>query len=198
LPPALSWAPAREDEEPEDAPGKNRPSEDRIRLLMSEVQPFLSVNGWNAVDGIVQFEGSLRTDPADATSKINQKLGSWQFRASLTEAEQNQVRVTLLPTAGEEPAQKESNWWLHGILLVLTLATTTWAGALQQGVNILQHPTNFAVGLPYSIGLLLILSAHELGHYFAARHHRIRVTPPYFIPALFVQLAWHSVPRRWP
>jgi membrane-associated protease RseP (regulator of RpoE activity) len=70
-------------------------------------------------------------------------------------------------------------------LLVLTLATTTWAGALQQGVNILQHPTNFTVGLPYSIGLLLILGAHELGHYFAARHHRIRVTPPYFIPAPF-------------
>jgi Zn-dependent protease len=175
----------REDKEVEDAAGKKRPSEDRIRLLMSEIQPFLSVNGWNAADDIVQFEGSLRTDPANAISKINQKLGAWQLRAILTESEQDQVRVTLLPTAGEEPAQKESNWWLHGILLVLTLATTTWAGALQQGVNILQHPTNFTVGLPYSIGLLLILGAYELGHYFAARHHRIRVTPPYFIPAPF-------------
>jgi Zn-dependent protease len=92
------------------------------------------------------------------------------------------VRVTLVPTDAEESAP---NWWLHGILLLLTQATTTWAGALHQGVNILQNPASFAIGLPYSIGLLLILGAHELGHYFAARKHRIQVTSPYFIPAPF-------------
>ncbi len=41
---------------------------------------------------------------------------------------------------------------------------TTWAGALPAGVNLLQHPEQFAVGLPYSLGLVLILGAHELGH----------------------------------
>src|SRR5690606_26585459 len=30
------------------------------------------------------------------------------------------------------------------------------------------------------------LGSHELGHYFAARHHKIAVTLPYFIPAPFV------------
>jgi Zn-dependent protease len=174
----------REKEET-DQPEKNRPSDDDIRLLANELQPFLSVNGLNAADGIVQFEGSLRTDPADAIKQINNKLGSLQIRAVLTEAEQNQVRVTLVPKPAEEPAEKKPNWWLHGILLLLTLVTTTWAGALQQGVNILEDPSDFAVGLPYSIGLLLILGAHELGHYFAARHHRIQVTPPFFIPAPF-------------
>jgi membrane-associated protease RseP (regulator of RpoE activity) len=38
-------------------------------------------------------------------------------------------------------------------------------------------------GLPYAISILLILGAHELGHYFAARHHKLAVTLPYFIPA---------------
>jgi membrane-associated protease RseP (regulator of RpoE activity) len=41
------------------------------------------------------------------------------------------------------------------------------------------------VGLPYSFGLLLILGAHELGHYFTAKAHGIAVTPPYFIPVPF-------------
>src|SRR5262249_17528266 len=43
----------------------------------------------------------------------------------------------------------------------------------------------FMAGLPYSVTLLLILGAHELGHYFAARAHHMRVTLPYFIPVPF-------------
>jgi len=33
-------------------------------------------------------------------------------------------------------------------------------------------------GLPYALAILLILGAHELGHYFAARRHRLAVTLP--------------------
>jgi membrane-associated protease RseP (regulator of RpoE activity) len=71
------------------------------------------------------------------------------------------------------------------LLFVLTLITTTWAGALQAGVDLVKEPGRFAIGLPYSLGLMLILGAHELGHYFAAKRHGIRVTPPYFIPVPF-------------
>ena len=49
-------------------------------------------------------------------------------------------------------------------------------------MNLLREPQRFGVGLPYSLGLLAILGVHELGHYFMARRHGIRVTPPYFIP----------------
>ena len=37
-------------------------------------------------------------------------------------------------------------------------------------------------GLPFALSFLAILGAHELGHYFAARHHRVAVTLPYFLP----------------
>jgi hypothetical protein len=159
--------------------------DDRIRSLAIDLRPFLAVKGWKAAGDVVQFEGSLLSSPPEALEGISGKLASSNLRAILTEGEQNQVRVTLVPASAEESAAKEPNWWLHGILFLLTFATTTWAGALHQGVNILQNPASFAVGLPYSIGLLLILGAHELGHYFAARRHRIQVTPPYFIPAPF-------------
>jgi membrane-associated protease RseP (regulator of RpoE activity) len=71
------------------------------------------------------------------------------------------------------------------LLLVLTFLTTTWAGALHAGVNLLERPAEFATGLPYSLSLLVILGAHELGHYFAARLHGMSVTLPYFIPVPF-------------
>ena len=36
----------------------------------------------------------------------------------------------------------------------------------------------------FNVPLLSILGVHEMGHYTAARRHRVRVTPPYFIPFL--------------
>ncbi len=45
------------------------------------------------------------------------------------------------------------------------------------------HPALLLSGLPFAITLLTILLAHELGHYFACRHHHIHSTYPFFIPA---------------
>ena len=103
----------------------------------------------------------------------------------LLEGDRHDVRLLMLPgrEAAKEP--ERPNWALHWLLFLATIATTTWAGALHAGVDLLQHPNRFTVGLPYSLGLLLILGSHELGHYFTAKAHGIRVTPPFFIPVPF-------------
>lgn len=46
-----------------------------------------------------------------------------------------------------------------------------------------RHPSALLAGLPFAVTLLVILMAHELGHYFACRHHHIYSTYPFFIPA---------------
>jgi membrane-associated protease RseP (regulator of RpoE activity) len=63
------------------------------------------------------------------------------------------------------PAQPRQRVWLHVLLFVLTIGTTI-----------------FAAGPLFSAGLLLILTAHEFGHYFAARKYNVPVSLPYFIP----------------
>jgi Zn-dependent protease len=166
-------------------PEKNEFLEEQARSLATNLEPFLIVNGWKAVDGIFEFEGLLRTDPAEALKGINNLVDSSKVRAVLTEGEHGRAQLTLLPKDGQEQKTRRPKWPLHVTLLFLTMATTTWAGAMHQGINILLEPAKLAVGLPYSIGLLLILGAHELGHFFAARKHRIQVTPPFFIPAPF-------------
>lgn len=45
------------------------------------------------------------------------------------------------------------------------------------------HPTYLLNGVPFAFTLLVILLAHELGHYFACRHHQIYSSYPFFIPA---------------
>jgi len=46
-----------------------------------------------------------------------------------------------------------------------------------------RHPAFVLSGVPFALTLLTILLAHELGHYFACRHHHIHSSYPFFIPA---------------
>jgi Zn-dependent protease len=92
-------------------------------------------------------------------------------------------------------------YWLHGLLLLLTLLTTTIIGvALQYDFDrnlpieassiffdvykrVWQNPIELLQGLPFSLTLLTILLAHELGHYLAAAYYRVDASLPYFLPA---------------
>jgi membrane-associated protease RseP (regulator of RpoE activity) len=80
-------------------------------------------------------------------------------------------------------APKPRRRLLHLVLLLATVVTTIIAGALQQGVNPLETPVLLYTGIPFSFTLLLILGAHEMGHYLVSRRHHLDVTLPYFIPA---------------
>ena len=46
-----------------------------------------------------------------------------------------------------------------------------------------RHPVELVQGLPYSLTLLLILLAHEFGHYVASAFHRVDASLPYFLPS---------------
>jgi membrane-associated protease RseP (regulator of RpoE activity) len=85
-------------------------------------------------------------------------------------------------------------YWLHALLLVATLGTTTWIGgshwfAFQTDFG--SRPVRVGVvafalnGLWYALTILAILGAHELGHYMACRYYRISATLPYFLPIPF-------------
>src|SRR5512146_898282 len=42
--------------------------------------------------------------------------------------------------------------------------------------------SHLLIGLPYSIAIMFMISAHEFGHYFAAKYHKVNATLPYYIP----------------
>jgi Zn-dependent protease len=97
--------------------------------------------------------------------------------------------------------RNRQRYWLHGLLLLLTLLTTTTIGvALQYDFDrnlpieashiffdvykrVWQNPIELLEGLPFSLTLLTILLAHELGHYLAAAYYRVDASLPYFLPA---------------
>ena len=80
----------------------------------------------------------------------------------------------------------------HLALFLLTVLTSTAAGALHhlafvQGFGTapvaLTWTQQALGGLWFSVPFLSFLTAHEFGHYFAARWHGLRPSLPYYLPA---------------
>ncbi len=78
--------------------------------------------------------------------------------------------------------RKPTKLWLNILLYVATLVSTLFAGAFQATGSFLPAIRNLHLGFPFSLSLMAILTAHELGHYFASRAHRVSASLPYFLP----------------
>lgn len=89
--------------------------------------------------------------------------------------------------SGYEVPKKKNNYLFHIGLFLLTFITTT-LGGVYWGGNDPYNISNFTLGLTYSCLILFIISAHEFGHYFAAKIHKVDVTLPYYIPFPFLFL----------
>jgi membrane-associated protease RseP (regulator of RpoE activity) len=96
------------------------------------------------------------------------------------------------------PAEKT---WLNGLLFVLTVVTTCFAGLgwaasflsfeasgasgtgfVDAAGRALSDPRLFPLSALYAFALMTILVGHELGHYLTCRHYGIRATLPFFLP----------------
>ena len=103
--------------------------------------------------------------------------------------------------ARSDAAPGRRRYWLHALLFLLTLYSTTLVGSrmaynfahnlpsfdmetdLPAYTEMWSDPERLMGGLPFSLTLLTILLAHEFGHYLACVHYRVDASLPYFLPA---------------
>lgn len=91
--------------------------------------------------------------------------------------------IVYTTTAAKEKQKKIKSYLIHIGLFLVTFITTTLAGVEWTTGQL--PPYEFSLllrGLPYSVSILIIITFHEFGHYFAARFHKIRATLPFYIP----------------
>jgi len=95
-------------------------------------------------------------------------------------------------------------YWLHALLLAATVFTTLVVGArlqfnfahalpllsLDGGTLplfplkwVIAEPSRFLLGVPFALTLMIILLAHEMGHYYYCVRYGVNATLPFFIPA---------------
>ena len=95
---------------------------------------------------------------------------------------------------------RRHKYWLHLLLLALTFFTTLVVGARLEWNFLLGLPpftlsnneifpfpwavqgNHLLLGLPFSLTLMLILLAHEMGHYLLCVRYGVSATLPFFIP----------------
>ncbi|HEY3456883.1 MAG TPA: site-2 protease family protein [Bryobacteraceae bacterium] len=103
-------------------------------------------------------------------------------------------------------------WWINALLFALTFVTTTLFGAAlvesfgagrafdldllwADYVRFFHGDMNLLPGLRFSAPLLLILLAHEFGHFVACRYWRVEASLPYFIPSPSLFGTWGAFIR---
>lgn len=112
--------------------------------------------------------------------------------------------VPAYPQVFVPATRRHRPYWLHTLLLLLTIATTLIVGARLQynfthnlpGFNldsfalplfpikwIWEKPSRLTMGIPFSVTLLGILLAHEFGHFWLCEKNGVYATLPYFVPA---------------
>ncbi len=96
--------------------------------------------------------------------------------------------------------RRPRRWWLNALLLLITFVTTTVFGsALTRSfkaglpfdletvwdgyVRLAHGDLSILSGVAFSLPLLLILLAHELGHYVECLRWRVDASWPYFLPS---------------
>jgi Zn-dependent protease len=92
------------------------------------------------------------------------------------------TRPSTAPAAASRPA-----WRLNAVLFLATLAAVFVTGLFSfrdkgEELGLVMHASTYANALKFVGSVMTILVAHELGHYVAARIHKVDASLPFFIP----------------
>src|SRR5258708_253942 len=123
------------------------------------------------------YTGRLLIDSMAAYDKLDAAFEPLDHMPILAEEADRQVVRAVRGRINPPPR----SWMPNLVLLILTIFSLLFVGALSESADF-GSVLDLLRGLPYAVGVLLILGSHELGHYFAARYHKVSVTLPYFIP----------------
>jgi membrane-associated protease RseP (regulator of RpoE activity) len=134
----------------------------------------------------LRMRGRLQAPSEKAFPEINERFRQIGYTPVLRRDPENGLDV-LLAMPGVMPQKSDSRVWINVLLYGLTILATlfvgaTWSDQVPADADLLWLISHLWIGWPFALSLMAILTAHELGHYFAARRYKVPVSLPYFIP----------------
>ncbi len=159
--------------------------------LVNIVKQFMTIEqftlGKTRDDHIIEFEGSLNMPSQQAFEMAAETLNPHGltplFRFS---GEKHKVilKKGLFQTKDQKIGVNLILFLITFISIIFSGIITTYTGPQTADFSIIWSHVKLNLGqsIAFAISLLSILTAHEFGHYFAARIHNTKVTLPFFIP----------------
>ena len=189
------------------------PREQAARDVEAAVADLLTVHdvtlGIPEQPETIRLRGHLQVPSDQAYPKIASRLREIGYTAVLRHESELDLDV-LLAVPGVQPAESSSRLWVNAVLFTLTILSTlfvgaTWSDLVPPDADLGWILTHLWVGWPFALSLMVILTGHELGHYFAGRYYKVPVSLPYFIPmpvpplgtmGAFIVMKGRTVDRR--
>ncbi|MBH8572365.1 site-2 protease family protein [Nostocaceae cyanobacterium CENA369] len=133
------------------------------------------------------FKGNLRGEPEEVfnrlTASLKERLGD-RYRLFLVENTDGKPVVIVLPSSNEPRPTTLPQKAFAGILAIATIGTSFETAGLLLNFDLFANPARLTEALPISAGILTVLVAHEIGHWLLARRHQVRLSWPFFLPAV--------------
>jgi Zn-dependent protease len=163
----------------------------QIEIINNLVEEILEIDHYflgSAKDNyLVRYVGNLKLPSEDAHHQLIASLASYEITPWFRSVE-GKVEVSLRKMISRDGPPNQR---INHLLFLITFISILFAGIL----TVYDGPETANIGeiwaysklhlgeaTAFAISLLGILTAHEFGHYFAARYHKTKVTLPYFIP----------------
>jgi membrane-associated protease RseP (regulator of RpoE activity) len=131
------------------------------------------------------FKGNLRGEAAivhqQLTEKLRSKLGD-KYRLFLVETPEGKPVIIVLPSSNDPQPTNLAQKNLALVLFLATVFTSLEAMSLLQGFDLVNDWERYSESIPLTLGLWIILIAHEIGHRIGAKRYNLRLSVPFFLP----------------
>jgi len=170
--------------------------------MSKTIQKFIETLGWKVND--YSWDGHSHLFYVDEPDDIDVQFENLRLAFKATTSLGAERTFPMLRRAGDElvlvilpqPSFDYVKEKINLYLLIATIFTTTWAGAMwwasYSDSSVLETEwwwlrilitTDFLMGfLTFSLPLMAILGAHEMGHYYYAKKHNLEASLPFFLP----------------
>lgn len=150
------------------------------------IDTFFTTETISYQEGVI-FRGNLRGEAETVyerlTSSLQERLGD-RYRLFLVENPDGKPVVIVLPSRNDPRLTTLPQKILAVLLLIGTIATSLETGGLLLGFDFFTNPARFWEAVPIGAGIVAVLAAHEIAHRVVARRHKVRLSPPFFLPTL--------------
>jgi Zn-dependent protease len=172
------------------------PENEILNSIVGRIFRYTDVTTGDMKQGFIyRYRGQLLIDSVAAYDQLADALRPYTLMPLFRKDRDGNQVILLVPPLPKR--RKAAGISLNLAMFLLTIISVMLSGVEAPPGTVIPQDfmgqfkflaANILTGWPFAVALLSILLAHELGHFFAGRFHKVDVSLPFFIPLPFTIL----------